>query len=124
MKASSAMDIRERTKKVVTLPSGLLIEIRALSFADCIELKKIDPQGPADLAHLTEEEVDLLRLYSVRAIIMAAVSPLFTDRDEERTRDDRVYVGDLSHEDFAWLTIEILEFSCRTKEPRTARTLH
>jgi hypothetical protein len=108
---SSPKNFREKTRKLVTLPSGLTVLIRRLTFAEFIKLIKIAPPVAAAPADFTEKDIDQLRLHAAGAIVMAAISPPFTDRDEDRSRDDLVHIDNLTIADFQKLSIEILRWS-------------
>lgn len=114
---SSPREFKARTRKIVTLPSGLTVEIRKLKLIDFLGMEiplPSDPQAssaPSNAMSLRETQQ-----YANRAIIAAAISPRFTDDDNEAERDDRVHVRDLEMMDWEALVKEIFDWSGLARE--------
>ena len=121
--SSTIEEIRARSHKIVTLPSGLVVEIRKvwlIDFFDMGELftvlpaaeseepnKRNEPNKPNDPAlglKLKAQEDK----YLARAIVKGAVEPRFS---EDEGVENAVWIKDLSYEDFCYLGNAILAWA-------------
>jgi len=126
---SSVQDFKKQARKTVILPSGLSVQIRKIRLMDFLDLGELplppsaeekgenpSPEralSPSQGKKVTREEIER---FSSRAIVSGAVSPKFTEIDEEEDSEDYVHVRDLSWDDFRALAGEILEWSGHKKE--------
>lgn len=124
---STAKEFRERTRKTVTLPSGLTVDIRKVWLIDFFTLGELPlpspeedqkAEGPAPKnALLSRIELDK---YATRAVLMGAIDPVFVESEEDARGStgspQTVWIKDLSYDDFQALAEAILLFSGLTKE--------
>ena len=128
---SSVQDFKSRSRRIVTLPSGLSVEIRKIRLMDFLDFgelplpssgsrekdgdspRSVPPNHEKGTVPITAGEI---QRFSSRAIVSGAVAPKFTDHDDEEHSEDLVHVRDLSWEDFQTLASEILEWSGHKKE--------
>lgn len=114
---STISDARRRIRKLVTLPSGIEIEIRKVRLMDFVGLgelpfpssqSKTSTNGDAPPGTLSRQEIES---YSNRAIVAGCVDPPFSDRKEDETRDDVLHVRDLDQADWDALINQIFKWS-------------
>lgn len=120
--ASTVDEFKQQARKMVQLPSGLRIEIRKVWLTDFVglgelPLPSIEPETETQKSAISDREV---HQYSIRTVIRGAVSPKFTDQDDEDRRPDRVHVRDLNQVDFTFLVTAILQWSGIRKEVAAA----
>ena len=123
--SSTPDEFRAKTRKIVTLPSGLIVEIRKIRQRDLIEVGDLlvpigDDDAPAENAEMSMAEKlesrDKTDRYVKRAIVAGAVSPAMSDRDIDKNNPDVVCVFDLDEKDFYCLAADILAWSGISKE--------
>lgn len=129
--ASTVTEIRQKQRKIVILPSGVEIEIKKILLASFIGVGELPlPQGET-VPEMTDGEgqnkgqsstkndlrtIEEARRYAARTIVSGAVDPRFSDRDEDREKEDIAHVDDLGEEDMHFLAGEILKWSGFTRE--------
>lgn len=124
--ASSVHDFKARTRTSVTLPSGLVVEIRKVTGRDFLGLGELpipatEVDGARNGAYSPEHVADIRR-YSDRAIVRGAVNPRFTEDPDQVESEDAVHLSYLLAEeaDYMALAQAILDFSGLTKETAAA----
>ncbi len=119
---SSIQEFRERARKIVTLPSGLEVQIRKIWLIDFLgsgelplppsgENPEIPPLNPRSKISIVKEN----DAYFDRVIVAGCLEPKFTI-DLETIGDSALHVHELSRDDYEVLGMEILSWSGSTKE--------
>jgi hypothetical protein len=117
---SSVAEFKALAGRIITLPhSHLAVGVRMISCAAFFGLGELpmpisaeesQAQGNGHAPQSTGlRTLELNQAYADRAIVMAAVSPPFSHKPEDRDRDDVVHVEDLSFPDRLFLGNAILE---------------
>jgi hypothetical protein len=115
---SKASEFKSRARKLITLPSGLEVEIRKFNLLDFVGVGDlpfpVDGNPPAASSRTPEKdrrrEVEEIERYSNRAIITGCVNPRFTDSEDDEN-ENVVHVRDLDREDWQAVVTEIFEWS-------------
>ena len=130
---STPDEFRAKTRKTVTLPSGLVVEIRKIRQRDLIEAGDLlipvsDSEKVSGTLSESEKIPDALSLaekleaqdkadrYGRRAVMAGAVSPVMSDRETDKNNPDVVFILDLEQSDFYILLAEILSWSGLSEE--------
>ena len=111
--SSTVEDFKKRSRKTITLPSGLEVEIRRLHLWDFVGIGEVPYPSPQESSNsdksereITPEQMKEVHRYSSQAIIKGSVNPKFTDANEPNAVD----VRDLEDEDFQVLAESILNW--------------
>ena len=108
---STVEDFKKRSRKTITLPSGLGVEIRRLHLWDFVGIGEVpypssqESNGEIE-REITPEQMKEVHRYSAQAIVKGSVNPRFTDANEPNAVD----VRDLEDEDFQTLAESILNW--------------
>lgn len=115
--ATTAKEIKRRSRKLIQLPSGIQVEIRKLWLSDFMGAGELPlPQSTTESDQAGKLRQQDIINYSTRAIVHGVVAPKFSDRLEDEGLDDIAHVRDLSQEDFSALAMAIFEWSGLGKE--------
>jgi len=114
--ASAPEEFRRKSRKAVTLPSGLEVEIRKVWAWDFIDLGEIPLPSAGKNTEGSRPRSEDTRNYATRAIVRGALAPEFSADWTDRHNPDVVHVEDLSQQDMEALSSAILEWSGLTKE--------
>lgn len=124
--ASSAHEFKARTRKSVTLPSGLEVDIRKVVGRDFVGLGElpIPAAGEVD-RHKSDareqiEQIEQMKRYSDRAIVRGALAPRFTDDPAKIDAEHEVHLSYLDDDDYTALARAIFDFAGLTKETADA----
>jgi hypothetical protein len=116
--ASPIAAFKQRRRKDILLPLSQLtvtiqvVDCMAFLGAGELPIPSVETGEPnGSTTHATTEAIALNLRYADRAIAMGVVDPPFSDRLDDRERDDVVYVGDLPFRDRLMLGQAILEWS-------------
>jgi len=109
LEVTSADEYRARQRKIVTLPSGFVFEIRKMSpltFAEMFELVGASPNDPQGVAEekVRENVYEILKLVIPKCVVSPKISL-------EATDEDVLALEDLDMDDFFALLDEISTFS-------------
>jgi hypothetical protein len=121
--ASSVADFKAHARREFTLPhSKLTVAVRMITCSAFLGLGELPiPAVPEDLGgnghgqstpEATDARLKMLEVnlaYADRAIVMAAIEPRISNKDEDRDRADVVHIEDLSQPDRLWLGNLILD---------------
>ncbi len=115
---SSPKEFRALSRKEITLPSGLTVEIRKLSAMDFVGHGEIPlPSSGDDSAekkpNFTGEQI--VRFAGLM-LTKGSMSPHFSEKAEDLDNPDVVHISDLSNQDLTFAAAAIAEFSGFSKE--------
>lgn len=111
---SSAADFRRLARREITLPSGLIVEIRKVPAIDFLALGDVPLPKTETETENTQDVQDVLPFYDLM-IVKGCVAPPFVARHQPDT-PDTVNIEDLDFTDYQALALNIATWSGLTAE--------
>ena len=120
--ASSIADFRARLYQEITLPSGLVAQIRKVQAWDFLGLGELPVPSPAaqEGSIPNQDEFESMKRYTDRALLRGVVQPRLSDEvdadGEPVYRPDRLHVSELEPGDYGALSTAIFAWAGLTQE--------